>query len=247
MNKQNLLQLQAVKAAKNLDWPSAISINQEIIELDEQNIGAFNRLGVSYLQTKKPRLAKKAFEQALEVDNSNPIAKKHLERIKKKQTTKAPLFSKEHFIEEPGKTKIVDLHRLASKSVLKDLSVSQTCQLKPKNRYLSVVLDDNTYIGALPDDLSFQLSKLIKRNNTYSCYIYSVTDKKCRVYIKEEERSKDNRNINSFSLTKNQSSIGAINDVDERFLLENDIPVSIVETDKDDVKALKDVNTKARA
>jgi tetratricopeptide (TPR) repeat protein len=243
MNKQNLLQLQAVKAAKKLDWNTAISLNQSIIDIDPNNLGALNRMGVAYLQNKKNGLAKRAFNKALEVDNSNPIAKKHLDSIKKKKITKTPLFSRVHFIEEPGTTKIVDLHRIANKTILEKLSVSQPCSLKPKGRYLSVVTEDNEYLGALPEDLSFRLTKLMKRGNTYASYVHSITTKSCKVYIKESSRSKVNENINSFSLNKSSGHLGVINDVDDRFLLEKNIPVAIVETDKDNEKTIDDVDS----
>lgn len=245
MNKQNLLQLQAVQAAKKLNWEAAITHNQSILDINPEDVGALNRLGVAYLQSKQPKQAKKAFETALEVDGSNQIAKKHLASIKSKKSTKTPLFSKEHFIEEPGTTKIVELHRLASKSLLESLSVSQPCSVKPKNRFLSIETEDQEYIGALPEDLSFRLTKLMKRGNTYDCYIYSATPKSCKVYIKESTRSKKNENINSFPISKNGAgtSISAINDVDERFLLEKNIPVEIVSTDKDEEKTLKDIDT----
>ncbi len=240
MHTQNLLQLKAINAAKKSDWQGAIDHNTELIELYPDDIGALNRLGVAYLQLGKLKEAKQTFSTVLEVDSSNKIAKKHLEAIAQKRASKAPTFSKEQFIEEPGTTKIIELHRLANKQVLDNLSVGQTCDFKLKGRYISVETE-NDYVGALPEDLSFRLTKLIKRGNSYSCYIYGTSGKTCSVYIKEIGRSKRNANINSFPLSK--AALTAINDVDERFLLEDNIPVSIVNTDSDEEKTLDDVDT----
>lgn len=242
MNKQNTLQLRAIKAAKDLDWDLAISLNQELIANNSTDIGALNRLGVAYMQNAQVGKAKETFTQVLSVDNSNGIAKKHLASIKEKRITKQPLFSREQFIEEPGTTKIVELHRLASKTALENLPVSQECQLKLKGRYISVEAEGVGYVGALPEDLSFRLAKLIKRGNEYQCFIYSANAKSCKVYIKEAKRSKQNEHINSFPLSKGLvGSISAINDVDERFLLEDNIPVAIVETDNDEEMSLNEV------
>jgi len=128
MNKLSTLQLQAVNAAKKSDWNKAISLNEQILELNSKNLGALNRLGLSYLQITKPGKAKKCFKNVLEIDCSNSIAKKNLEKIKNKQNT-APNFSQEHFIEEPGKTKIVELNRVAGKAILTSLASGHICEL----------------------------------------------------------------------------------------------------------------------
>lgn len=231
MNKQVVLQLQAVTAAKNSNWQKAIAFNEEMLAIDPKDIGALNRLGLAYIQIGKTAKAKKTFRQALKIDSSNPIAQKNLDKLKNKQST-LPSFSKEHFIEEPGKTKIVELHRLASKNVLTSLAPGSECTLKIKNRYIAIE-SDKKYIGTLPEDLSFRLTKLINRGNQYECFIHSISTKSCQVYayLKEVTRSKRNNNILSFPASKN--SIATINDIDEKFLLENDIPMEIVSTDTD--------------
>jgi len=240
MNKQNTLQMQAVKAAKNQDWQAAVDFNKQLLSLNERDIGALNRLGAAYLQLKEAKKAKKAFESVLEFDKSNKIARKQLANIKDKKVKK-PSFSKEHFIEEPGTTKIVELHRIADKKTLEKLDAGQQCSLQPKNRFISVETEDGNYIGALPEDLSFRLTQLIKRGNKYSAMVHTADAKECVVYIREIYRSAKNENINSFPT--NKTAITAINDIDERFLLEDNIPVDVVSTDEDTQKTLDDIET----
>lgn len=229
MNKLNTLQLAAVNAAKTGNWQRAVQINEAILELSSKDLGALNRLGLSYMQLDKNGKAKNCFNQVLEIDSSNSIAKKNLDKIKNKLCT-TPNFSQENFIEEPGKTKIVELHRLAGKEVLNYLNPGQSCELKIKNRYISVE-SDGKYIGTLPEDLSFRLTKLIERNNRYECFVHSASTKSCTIYVKEVERSDQNANIHSFPL--NKSLLSTINDIDEKFLLEDNIPMEIVHTDQD--------------
>jgi tetratricopeptide (TPR) repeat protein len=242
MNKQSTLQLQAVTAAKNSDWKKAVIFNEEILETNSENLGALNRLGLAYVQIGKKAKAKKTFKQALEIDSSNKIAKKNLEKIKNKQTN-TPNFSKEHFIEEPGKTTIVELHRLAGKTVLINLTSGSECQLKIKNRYIAVEANKK-YLGTLPEDLSFRLTKLINRGNEYDCFIHSISVKSCQVhiYIKEVLRSK--KNINILSFPANKDNIATINDIDEKFLLEDNIPMEIVHTDTDSELMIENVQPK---
>lgn len=238
MNKLNHLQQRSIIAAKNQDWATAIESNQEILTIEPTNVGALNRLGVAQLQLGQKDKAKTQFERVLELDKSNTIAKKQLEVLKSKKTPTLT-FAREHFIEEPGTTKVVELHRLASKNVLEDLSLGDICSLKSKNRYISVETDQG-YIGALPEDLSFRLTKLMENGNTYECFIHSINGTTCSVYLKETHRSKKNENINSFPLAKNAA--GTLTDLDDRFLLEEDVPINIVETDTDEEKTLDDVS-----
>lgn len=247
MNKRNILQLKAIKAAKDEKWDEAIDLNQQILELDAKDLGALNRIGVAYLQSGHPTKAKKTFNQVLEQDSSNILAKKHLKAIKQKKKSTKPLFSREHFIEEPGRSKIVELHRLASKSVLEKLSVSEKCSFKLKGRYISVETESGDHIGALPEDLSFRLAKLIKQGNTYECFVYSTTSKSCRVFVKELKRSPKLADVNSFPLNKSsRSAISQISEVDDRFLLEDNIPVEIIKTDEDtEDRSLKEIQKEA--
>ncbi len=229
MNKKTMLQLQAIDAAKKQNWETALTFNTQILEISPEDIGAWNRLGLAYIQLGKRKDATKAFQSALNIDRSNPIAQKHLANLKNNINIQVPAFSSDQFIEEPGKTKTVELHRLASKDLLTQLNIGMECNLVPKNRYISVEYQEK-YIGALPEDLSFRLTKLIKSGNKYSCRIRSVSACTCVVFLREIFRAKRNSDINSFPLVKSQ--ITAINDIDDTFL-KDDVPVQIVETDND--------------
>lgn len=234
------LQRLAIKAAKNQAWEEALQHNQALLELKPFDIGALNRLGAAYLHLNKPKKASQVFKQVLEVDPANKLAHKHLNRIKNKQSNNLPTFSEEAFIEEPGKTKSVELYRLAGKEVLEGIRVGQKCELKPKNRYISVSVEGD-YIGALPEDLSFRLTKLIQSGNEYSCLIQSCDKTQCTVHLREVKRSDKNQSVNSFPKNKDHvTTTTTINEVDES-MLADDVPVEIVDTDTDSEKTLDDI------
>ncbi len=237
----NLIQVKqlAIAAAKRSDWQSAVEFNLTLLQQNPNDVSALNRLGVSYLQLQDKNSAREAFNKVLEIEKLNPIAKRNLARLKGNGSANVS-FSTQYFIEEPGKTKTVELHRLAGKTVLDSLSVGQQCELKLKNRYISVECVGQ-YVGALPEDLSFRLTKLINWGNTYTCIIRSCSNNACSVFLKESHRSKKNQEIHSFPPGKlNHSSIA---DIDDRFLLDEDIPVEIVETDQDYEKSLDEIDT----
>ena len=231
MPNSSLLRAKAIQAVKDADWNNAVLINQEILEQSPKNLEAMNRLGLALLKLKKEKEAKKIFKNVLTIDRSNIIANKHLKKIKNKEQTPDIIFNNNaDFIEEPGKSKIISLHRLTSSSQLNKLKVGQQCFLQTKNRYISIVDDKKKHIGALPEDISFRLSKLIAGGNQYSCVIYKIDDKQCCVQLKEVLRSKKNSQLQSFPSKKinNQFNLG------EDIVLEKDIPLGIISTDEDD-------------
>ncbi|MBP7768722.1 tetratricopeptide repeat protein [Candidatus Woesebacteria bacterium] len=236
MSLVSKLQVLAISSAKSGDWQKAVEINTEILSQTPDDTQALNRLGLAHIQLGQLEAATETFKKTLAVDKNNSIALKQLERIKTNQTHATPSFSKNHFIEEPGKTKIVELHRLSGKQVLDGLSVGQSCQLKLKNRYISVETNEGTYIGALPEDVSFRLTKLIQTGNEYHCSIHSCSNNVCTTYLKETLRSAQNIDTHSFPPTKTPNNHL---ELDDRYLMENgDDEDGTMDLDDDEVAEL---------
>ena len=231
MNTLISLQNQAINAAKNGDWQTAADTNLKIIELDDQNIGGLNRLAVCQAQLGQLKAAKTSYEKVLAIDPGNSIALKQLAQLKSKSTLKTPQFSRQQFVEEPSKSKIVALHRLAGKNILENLFVGQDLLLKPKNRYISVETEDKVYLGSLPEDLSLRLGKLINTNNKYSCQVHSFSHNSCYVYLLETYQSPENEHRLSFVSGKSGAESGL--DLDDEFFLDSGIPIDIIETDNE--------------
>jgi tetratricopeptide (TPR) repeat protein len=234
MSQLKQLETQAINAAKAGDWEQAVTVNQAILANFPKDINALNRLGFAYLQQQKVRLASRSFQAVLKLERSNPIALKQIANIKKKTIT-APEFSSENFVEEPSKSKIVSLHRLASKQALEKLSMGQALHLKPKNRFISVETTDKTYLGSLPEDISLHLSGLIQKGNQYSVLLHSCSNKHCSVFIKETYQSPANRNHHSFASNYRPEKDEAVGE--DLLLLADDVPFNI--TDEDGEGALE--------
>ncbi len=219
------LENQAITAAKKNDWPAAVTYNQEIIATDPKNVPALNRLGFAYLQENKIRLASKQFKTVLEIEKHNLIAQKQLANIKNK-TINAPQFQAQNFVEEPSKSKIFTLNRLASKQVLQELQVGQELSLKPKNRFISIETLQKTYLGSLPEDISLHLTKLINSGNKYLCQLHSQTNNTCTVFIRETYQSSANKNQLSFKSVYKESEEENIGS--DLLLLTDDVPINII-------------------
>lgn len=198
------LKLQAIAAAKAGQWDDALAFNLTALEQNPDDLGTLNRLGISQLSLGQKKAAKETFERVLTLDKTNQLAQKNLHRLKGK-TVPSLLFSNRHFIEEPGKTKVVELHRLASKPILVELRVGTACVLKTKKRYISVEANDS-YIGALPEDLSFRMTKLMESGNQYEAAVWAASATSCSVFLKEIHRSASNADIASFPCLHNQQN-----------------------------------------
>jgi tetratricopeptide (TPR) repeat protein len=231
MQKLSSLRQAAIQAAKDQAWHQAVSINQEILVQEPADLEAMNRLGLAHMQLGQLTEAKEIFQKVVEIDKSNIIANKHLKKLATNQVGNLLTFSDSYFIEEPGKTKILELHRLANKQTLSKLSVGQNCRLVIKNHYICIEIEDTTHIGALPEDLSARLTKLIQNGNEYSCQVHSCTEKTCRVLIKETKTSEKNADVQSFPVAK--ATLAGSSQMAEDFILEDEIPVQLEDGDPD--------------
>lgn len=206
MNAYQQLQKKAIEHAKNGDWQTASEINQQILEQFPNDTSALNRLGFCFLQLNKKQNAQETYQKVLDIEKMNPIAKKYLGLIKqnvKISRQQSSVF--DDFVEEPRRTKIVGLDRLADHKVLSKLSVASVCTLKTKGRYVSVLNDEGEYIGSLPEDISFHLATLLKTGNEYACLIRSVSKQECVVFIKEKKVAPENKHIPSFFVQSKSS------------------------------------------
>ena len=184
----------AIKKALQQDWKEAIHINTALIASDPNNIDALNRLAYAYLRLGESAKAKKHYQKVLKLDPYNQIASKNLKKPStppRKNTPQAngqvsPLM----FLEEPGKTKIVALVNLAPQRALSTLSTGQEVFLKAKKHCVEIRDEENLYLGALPDDLSFKLIKFVSGGNQYTAVIKSIGKNQLIILLREIHRGK---------------------------------------------------------
>lgn len=228
----NNLHHQAINAALNSNWNEALKLNRLIIRDDPSNVDALNRLARANFELGKLSLAKKFYSEALKFDPYNPIAIKNLKIIKafKKEdfsSNQQTMFEQNHnghaaqvlasmFLQEPGKTKIVNLIKVAEPQKLSRMFCGMTVDLVVKNRKLTVVDPSGVYLGAIPDDVSFKLMRLIAGGNKYQVFIKSIRFNAMSVLIKETLRSKKFRNQPSFlEASTHQSTPDLIAPIDQ--------------------------------
>ncbi len=186
------LKNQAIQTALEGNWQEAITINKSLIHEDPQDIDALNRLALAYTILGKPREAKSTYQKVLAIDPLNPIALRNLKRLKDKGLN---LIRRNHngcinnkFLEEPGKTKVVELVNIAQPKVVEALGAGQSLDLCIK-RLKIFALEGKQYIGVLPDDIARRLIKFIKSGCKYDAYVKSANQHRVTIFIKELKKT----------------------------------------------------------
>ena len=197
----------AINAAIENDWKRAIDLNKQLLGQNPQDLEAHNRLGRAHLELGNLEQAKKIYQKVLRIDPYNIIAQKNLKRLAKVKSNGKKLsscqngtnqFDNQIFVAEPGKTKLVNLIKLTTPTILSSLCCGDEVFLHLKRHSVSVCDSQDQYLGALPDDLSHHLIALITGGNRYQTFIKKITANALQVFIRECSRAKKFANQPSF-------------------------------------------------
>jgi len=201
MTNSYILGKQAIDLALKGQWLEAEKINLQILKNNPEDIPALLRLAKTHTNRSQIDCAKKIYRKVLRIDRYNPIAKRNLERLDKVENG---FFHKECcnatalFLEEPGKTKSVNLVRLTDEKKLAIMEIGDSVNLVVNPRSISVTTVKGQYIGRLPDDLAFRLIQLVRGGNRYTACIKMVQKDKLQIFMREIIKSKRNQSIPSF-------------------------------------------------
>lgn len=203
------LKNQAINQALEGNWESAITINKTLIKENSSDLDALNRLGLAYTITARLKEAKSAYQKVLKIDPLNPIALRNLKKLKDKGFSvkaNAALSTKlkNNFLEEPGRTKVVELINIAPPKVVESIRTGQSVNLLIK-RLKIFVLEDKEYVGVLPDDIARRLIKFMNGGCVYDAYIKSSTPHKVTIFIKEVKKTTRFKDQPSFVFTQDSA------------------------------------------
>lgn len=218
-NSSNSLHHLAIEAALESRWEDALKLNAQIIETDSNNVDALNRTARAHLEMGNLSQALKYYSQVIKNDPYNPIAQKNIKIIKSfkkvgdgqepmhSNTSITPTrISPSMFLQEPGKTKVVNLLKVAEPQKLSLVYCGMPVEMNIKNRGITISDMNGKYLGVLPDDLSYQIIRLIKGGNKYEAVIKAVKVNGLTLLIRETFRNKKFRNQPSFLDNHNYQS-----------------------------------------
>lgn len=237
---QSALVQKAIKAALQCEWSDAIELNRQLLDQNPNDLESLNRLARAYLEIGDITKSKKTYKEVLSLDPYNVIALKNVKRFQSIKGSTSEISDKivkslksstgttSHitFIEEPGKTKVVQLVRPASPSTLFTLHSGEKALLVPKSRGIQVVTESNVYVGRLPDDLAFQLQYFIKNGNSYEVFIKQVLQNSLYVFIREVVRAEQFANRPTFSLNNDKYISASPVELESPVLSEEEVEVN---------------------
>lgn len=203
----------AIQTALAGDWQNATSINKALLNDNPNDIEALNRLAFAFTVLGKIKDAKATYKKVLELDSLNPIAIRNLKRLSdtkslgkglKKQSV---TYVHNTFLEETGKTKIIELVNLAQPRITANLRIGQPLSISIKRLKIFIQDTEKQYIGVLPDDIGKRLIKFIKGGNKYETFVRSANNHAVVVFIKEKKRATHFKNQPSFLQKNDKPSI----------------------------------------
>lgn len=179
----------AIKAAYNQNWDEAITINQQILTQDENNIDASLRIGLAYLQTQDYKNAKKVYAKVLEIDPINKIALDKMEQVKNKKAEDFIVPDNDSLLKEPGNSVEVNLDILTKGITADKFKFNDELILKVSGKTMSIHRDDDkqSLINYLPDQVVKGISKAKKSDAEISIKFIGGKDKKLKIIINSSE------------------------------------------------------------
>lgn len=193
------LKTQAIQTALTGDWNTAVTLNETILEEFPDDIDTINRLAFAYASIGNIKQAKTLYQKVLSLDAQNPIALRNLKRLNGGgAATNHAIQMNNIFIEEPGKTKVVEIINVAEKKLLAKLRAGEHVTLQVKRMKIFVLDGEKQYLGMLPDDVGRRLIEFINGGNEYEAYVKTINNLKLIVFIKETKRSAKFKNQPSF-------------------------------------------------
>lgn len=200
----------AIRAALECKWELALQLNNVLLETNPQDLCALNRLARAHMELGDIDQASDIYKRVLDHDQYNVVAVKNLKRLSQvKQVRQGKSYTQVrntndmilNFIEEPGKTKIVQIIKPASPEVLFSLRVGDRVELIVKSKGVQIQSVHGTYVGRLPDDLAYNLIQLLSYGNTYDAYLKHVMHNDVSIFIRETYRNFEIMSHPSFPMT----------------------------------------------
>lgn len=210
---ENLVR-KAINLALKCQWKEAIKVNKLMLKEDKLDIEALNRLSRAYFEIGDTKKAISISNKVIKIEPSNKIAIRSIEKCKRNISCNDKSKAKNNgeqnidasvFLEEIGKTKLINLINLGSSAYISKLYSGDEVKLQTHSHRATITSYDNVYLGRLPDDLSARIKLLVKGGNTYKVFIKSICSSEVTIFIREVKRGKGMENTMSFPMDKSES------------------------------------------
>jgi len=188
---QRQLTEQAIQLALESRWEEAVTVNRQLQSSFPRDLSTLNRLGKALSELGQYAEARQAYTEALEIDPTNNIARKNLERLASLGdgvAARRPSHERMDprlFIEETGKTGFTDLVDVAGRETLARLTPGDQVYLRHEGSALWVLNANEERIGRIEPRLATRLIDFMAGGNQYAAGITELTQHGVRIIIRE--------------------------------------------------------------
>jgi hypothetical protein len=189
--QQRQLTDQAINLALESKWEEAVAVNRQLQSLFPRDLSTLNRLGKALSELGQFAEARQAYSDALEIDPTNSIARKNLDRLASLgdgAAVRRPSHERMDprlFIEETGKTGFTELLDLAPRQTLVRLTAGDQVYLGREGNVLWVLNAEQEHIGRIEPRLASRLIKFMEGGNQYAAGITELRSHEVRIIIRE--------------------------------------------------------------
>lgn len=179
---------QAVKLAVNSRWGDAANVNRDYLRTFGDEPEALNRLGKALSELGQITEARASYARAIEIDPTNSIARRNLDRLAGlKDTASAPTSQSQVdtrlFVEETGTATVAKLQATDGASQA-TLDAGDLVELQVQGNAVNVLSSTGDYIGMVEPRIGLRLSKLLGSGNQYTAAMVTTTGE-MKVMIRE--------------------------------------------------------------
>lgn len=188
---QRQLTDQAINLALESKWEEAVEVNRQLQSIFPRDLSTLNRLGKALSELGLYTEARQAYSDALEIDPTNNIARKNVDRLASMgdgssvRRASHERMDPRLFIEETGKTGFTDLVDLAPKNVLVRLTAGDQVYFQRDGNVLWVLNAEQERIGRVEPRLASRLITFMEGGNQYAAGITEVRAHEVRIIIRE--------------------------------------------------------------
>lgn len=185
------LQERAIRLALESKWDEAVEANQRLLSITPRDLSTLNRLGKALSELGRYGEAKDAYTTALDIDPTNNIARKNLERLSQLGGGASAVRPSHErmdprlFIEETGKTGFTNLVDVATRDVLARLAAGDQVYFAREGSLLYIKNGADERIGRIEPRLANRLVKFMDGGNQYAAGITELNDHQVRIIIRE--------------------------------------------------------------
>jgi hypothetical protein len=179
----------AVRLAVGGRWDEAVNVNREYVRLFPEDPEGLNRLGKALSELGRIDEALQAYQQSLDLDPTNTIARRNLDRLstlpRDAIAAAAPSqVDTRLFVEEAGKAAVANLQAVDN-AVTAQVKAGDRVELQVKGKAVNVHARNGEYMGMVEPRIGLRLAKLIDGGNQYAAALITASGEQPRVIIRE--------------------------------------------------------------